>query len=264
MARPQKTGIDYFYFDCDFFENRKVRKILKGCGLQGITILSYLLCNIYKSGYYITWDDEESTFDISDSIGVSDGAVSELVKKAIEVEFFSKKMYEKHRILTSAAIQEIYFDACKRRDVIKYDKRYILIPVNVYTNAVNVYINPKNVDSGTQSKVEEIKEEESKEDSGAGPPTKSFKNFTDVDFMNEVLKFKDKYPQEMRNMFYKYWKEKNSKGKMRFQLEKTWETELRLEKWANNNQISKNGTPTANGSGKKELSTGRDFSYDPL
>lgn len=35
----------------------------------------------------------------------------------------------------------------------------------------------------------------------------------------------------MLNNFYSYWSEKAASGKMKFQLEKTWETSKRLKKW---------------------------------
>jgi len=41
------------------------------------------------------------------------------------------------------------------------------------------------------------------------------------------------YPEELRKKFISYWTEPNkSKTKMRFQLEKTWDTKRRLETWA--------------------------------
>ncbi|MFA5714978.1 MAG: hypothetical protein WC998_04525 [Candidatus Paceibacterota bacterium] len=41
------------------------------------------------------------------------------------------------------------------------------------------------------------------------------------------------YPAAMREKFVRYWTEPNkSKTKMRFQLEKTWDTKRRLETWA--------------------------------
>jgi len=41
------------------------------------------------------------------------------------------------------------------------------------------------------------------------------------------------YPEELRKNFISYWTEPNkSKTKMRFQLEKTWDTKRRLETWA--------------------------------
>lgn len=87
MARPTKEGLDYYSFDVNFFSNRKIRKIMRACGPSSPTILICLLCNIYKNkGYYIEWD-EELPFDIADYVGVSEGAVKEVVKKAIDVGF---------------------------------------------------------------------------------------------------------------------------------------------------------------------------------
>lgn len=60
-------------------------------------------------------------------------------------------------------------------------------------------------------------------------------------------KFKDKlkiylpaYGKDMLNSFYKYWIELNkSQTKMRFEMEKTWELELRLIRWAKSNKSEK-------------------------
>ena len=53
MARPRKEGMDYFSFDVDFFTGSKKIKILKArYGADGIVIYLYLLCEIYKNGYY--------------------------------------------------------------------------------------------------------------------------------------------------------------------------------------------------------------------
>jgi hypothetical protein len=34
--------------------------------------------------------------------------------------------------------------------------------------------------------------------------------------------------------FFGYWTEKNARGKMKFQLEKTWETKKRMHRWQRN------------------------------
>lgn len=70
------------------------------------------------------------------------------------------------------------------------------------------------------------------------PPTsnKSFKQWTDKDFIDEIAKYKDLYERDMLNNFYKHWSEKTPKGKMKLQLNQTWETKKRLEKWASNEE----------------------------
>tara|TARA_R100000700_G_scaffold20180_1_gene26954 strand:+ start:261 stop:1067 length:807 start_codon:yes stop_codon:yes gene_type:complete len=57
-----------------------------------------------------------------------------------------------------------------------------------------------------------------------------------IKFINELNKeFHTKYTKEMRRAFFEYWTEPNrSKTKMRFELEKTWDTGRRLSRWANN------------------------------
>jgi hypothetical protein len=115
MARPQKTGLDYFSFDVGFFDDIKIRKISRACGINSYSILICLLCNIYKDyGYYILWD-EDLPFVVADKVGTSEGAVVEVIKKALQVNLFSKEAYEKHKVLTSHGIQKRYLSATIRR-----------------------------------------------------------------------------------------------------------------------------------------------------
>jgi hypothetical protein len=56
-------------------------------------------------------------------------------------------------------------------------------------------------------------------------------------FYNELAGYKDEYPREMLRAFYEYWSESRPNGKMRKELEKTWETKKRLARWAANQKI---------------------------
>lgn len=56
-----------------------------------------------------------------------------------------------------------------------------------------------------------------------------------IKFVNEVNGFHEKYDKDMRIDFANYWTEPNkSKTKMKFELEKTWDTQRRLSRWSNN------------------------------
>lgn len=56
-------------------------------------------------------------------------------------------------------------------------------------------------------------------------------------FGKSLEPFASQYTRDMLQAFYKYWSEQNSTGtKMRFEMEKTWETSLRLGTWARNNK----------------------------
>jgi len=62
----------------------------------------------------------------------------------------------------------------------------------------------------------------------------SFKKWTLKDFQGDVARFREF--NDISEEFVDYWTELDSKGKMRFQLEKTWETRLRLKRWRSNNK----------------------------
>ena len=63
---------------------------------------------------------------------------------------------------------------------------------------------------------------------------KTFKQWSLEDFKNEMSKFKTNYTSEILMQFYDYWRELTPTGKMRLQLEKSWQTDLRIEKWFKN------------------------------
>lgn len=159
MARPNKQGIDYFPFDVDFFSDIKIRKIARACGSQATSILICLLCNIYKDkGYYILWD-EDLPFVIADTVGVSEGAVKEVILKALQVDFFDQDIYKKHNVLTSLGIQKRFKSAVYKREKIEYIEEYIV------SDAIKIVSDVKNQVSdvrSTQSKVKERKEKKSK------------------------------------------------------------------------------------------------------
>lgn len=56
----------------------------------------------------------------------------------------------------------------------------------------------------------------------------------DIDFKNEIFSYSDTYSKDMLEKFYLHWSEKNSKGKMKYELQPTWETKKRLSTWHSN------------------------------
>ncbi len=169
MSRPTKQGLDYFPVDVHFMDDIKVRKVLKACGAQSIAVLISLLGNIYADrGYYLVWDSD-MPFLIADKVGISEGAVLEIVGKAVQVGLFDRELFKKN-ILTSRGIQRRFFEAVARRKEVFYEKEILLLEVNDNNNLINVDINPVNVCnnsvnvySNEQSKVKKSKVKESKE-----------------------------------------------------------------------------------------------------
>lgn len=148
-GRPSKQGLDYFPMDVGFFTDVKIRKISRACGPQSTSILICLLCNIYKDeGYYILWD-EDLPFVISDTVGVSEGAVKEVLQKALQVCFFDNDLYEKYKILTSSGIQKRFLLATYQRKETTIIPEYL---IDCTINSINHAINSINHAEDEQSK----------------------------------------------------------------------------------------------------------------
>jgi hypothetical protein len=82
-----------------------------------------------------------------------------------------------------------------------------------------------------QANTEDENEDEYKDNSISNSKSnKSFKTYTEKEFVDEVKSFKvfEQYHQD----FIDYWIEPSPSGKMKFQLNKTWSTKLRLGKWS--------------------------------
>ena len=164
MARPTKKGLDYFPLDVDFLSDLKVRRIIKACGKEAVHILVALLANIYRDeGYYVLWDDDLA-FLVADEVGTKEGTVEELVKKAVQVRFFDKDIFDKYSVLTSKGIQSRYILATKERKKVELEYKYLLTnEVNRSNISINGRNNSVNQGNNQQSKEKESKEKESKE-----------------------------------------------------------------------------------------------------
>ncbi|MFB5519701.1 Lin1244/Lin1753 domain-containing protein [Enterococcus casseliflavus] len=169
MARPTKKGLDYFPLDVDFLSDLKVRRIIKACGKEAVHILVTLLANIYRDeGYYVLWDDDLA-FLVADEVGTKEGTVEELVRKAVQVKFFDKDIFDKYSVLTSKGIQNRYILATKERKKVELEFKYLLTnEVNRSNISINGRNNSVNQGNNQQSKVKESKEKEIKEDATAG------------------------------------------------------------------------------------------------
>jgi hypothetical protein len=65
-----------------------------------------------------------------------------------------------------------------------------------------------------------------------------------TDFYQELTEYTTKYPTKLLREFYDYWSEHKKQGKkMRFEMEKTWDTSRRLARWSRNNKGEDSTTP---------------------
>ena len=169
MARPQKSGLDYFSLDVVLSD--EVEIIEAQFGLQGFALLVKLYQKIYSEGYYLQWDDREQIL-FSNRVNVDRNLLISVVDECVKWNLFDKKLYQKYHILTSRRIQAQYFSATYKRTGLEAIKEYLLIDIsdrsNVATISVsdvnNSTINDISPNKSTQSKVKESKVKESIEE----------------------------------------------------------------------------------------------------
>ena len=117
MARPKKIGLDYFTNDVNFYQDIKIRKLIRHKGVEAVSVYHILLCRIYKDGYYISWDDE-LPYVISEISCLEENKIKEIIMLCMEIGLFCKELFDNEKIITSKGIQERYFNTCvvaKRR-----------------------------------------------------------------------------------------------------------------------------------------------------
>ena len=178
MARPFKTGLDYFELDCNLDE--KIRLIQAEFGLKGFAVVVLLFKEIYGGqGYYMSWDKERLLLLVSEN-GIAEGDANliwEISQACIRRGIFSAELFEKYQILTSRGIQKRYFRAVARRGKVEAKKEYLLIKctqkkVNADNNSINADNNSVNVNKSTQRREEKRREENVKAAAASRDPDK--------------------------------------------------------------------------------------------
>lgn len=107
MARPRLKGLLYFPFDIDFFEDNKIRILKARYKSDGVLIYLFLLCEIYRQGYYIKVDDDFE-YIISDELGIDQNKVKQVLNFLLKRSLFDNTLFSLDKVLTSAGIQRRY------------------------------------------------------------------------------------------------------------------------------------------------------------
>ena len=114
MPRPRKKGLDYFPLDVDFFSDQKIKILKARFGADGISCYLYLLCEIYKNGYYLD-AGEDLYYVMSEDLKMDVNKVKQVLKFLLERSLFDNKLFQSDTILTSAGIQKRFQLAVKER-----------------------------------------------------------------------------------------------------------------------------------------------------
>lgn len=213
MARTIKTGLNYFPFDVDFFNDDKIELVSSEYGLKGEIVAIRLLCHIYRNGYYYSWGkDEALLFAKRVGNGITGALVEEVVNGLVKRSFFDKRVFDRFKVLTSRGIQRRYIEAKERAKMVEITTEYALIDINVTSKHPNVTFIPINAPIGTQRKGSK-----GKESNGGETPTHTpaqISGFTEVQrwlvekaprvakmkeplTIDEYLKLKERFPKDL-------------------------------------------------------------------
>lgn len=133
-------------------------------------------------------------------------------------------------------------------------------PIVTLSDSVYVYDNDSVYDSVIVNDIDsEVKKEKISVEISAPEKLKSFKQYTDDDLRNEIRQHRHRYALDDRDLldFYNYWTEKSASGRMRFQMERTWDTAGRLGTWQSRKKEFNKATPQQ----QHDALTGAAYSY---
>ena len=160
MARPNKTGLDYFPLDVVLDE--KIELIEAKYGLLGFGIIVKLFQNIYKNGYFIDVSEDRLLL-LKNKLNVDYDLIEKVIGDGCKWNIFDYDIFKKYQVLTSRGIQKRFIEATKRRKEVDFIREYLVMnnvsswykdEVVVNINKLNDNINDEIVDHGTYSKEE--------------------------------------------------------------------------------------------------------------
>ena len=111
MPRPTTKGLQYTFLDKDFFNDRKVRKLVRACGKDSTIVYIALLTMIAGEGYYIKYDND-TVFDLADYTGIDEDRVRKILDICAGVGLLDEDLMKREHILTSHGIQKYYQNTC--------------------------------------------------------------------------------------------------------------------------------------------------------
>lgn len=187
LARPRKTGLEYFPLDVTAGMDDEIELLEAKFGLAGFAIYIKLLQAIYKNGYYINWTEKEQLLFIK-RVNVAETLVNDVITACLQWKLFHKQLYEELHILTSHGIQQRFLFAIGRRSGVEMAEEYLLLSekeINATKTLVNVTKTTVNVDSNAIKNRKE-KNIESKEKEKESKP--SFLSSSQIPFLSTFEK----------------------------------------------------------------------------
>ena len=219
----------YFSHDYNSRQDIKIKKLLVKHGMIGYGCFWSIIEDLYNNANALPLDYESIAYDLRVNENVIDSIINDFELFIIEGGFFGSKSVENR--LNQRNEKSINASKAANKRWSKSENNANDMQTHSDSNAIK------------ERKGKEIKENERKvkeiklnKVSDESLQKQSFKNWTLEDFENDIKLHRAEvnFTKDQFMSFYEYWKELAPSGKMKFQMQKTWQTDLRLKYWAKN------------------------------
>lgn len=230
MARPPRNNVDYFPHEC--IHGRKMFVIESKYGNDGYAIWFKLLERLGNTdNHYLNLSDETELMYLASLMKVDENKFKMILSDLAKLDAIDKQLYEENKIIWSNKFIESIQDAYSKRNNKCLDRNSLvelLISLGVRKPSKSTLKPSKELLEGginPQSKVKEIKEKETKVNIDL--------DSRKLEFKKTLIPYLEKYGKDMLKDFFLYWNENNQTNtKLKFELEKTWSVESRLNTWS--------------------------------
>jgi len=116
LARPVKTGLDYFPKDTDFYRNRKIRALIGRFGADGAALYDYILCEVYGDKGYFAIVDESFIHIAAADLCMSPEKIGLILNYLLDKSMLlDGTLFKTVKVITSHGIQTRYQEAVRQR-----------------------------------------------------------------------------------------------------------------------------------------------------
>ena len=138
--RKAKNEIPFFPVDKDFFSDRDLRRARSKFGAASTLVYLYVLCEAYKQGYYVEYDDD-LILDISSDLGIAENETRQIINYFVGKSLLECIRTDTVKVLTATYIQEQFQKVMKgrKRGTVQVNPSYWLLEKSETDSCIKVY-----------------------------------------------------------------------------------------------------------------------------
>jgi hypothetical protein len=220
LAQINSKMKEYFQHDLNSRNDRKLVKLAMRHGMAGVGVYWCIVEMLYEESNLIMRSEcERIAFELRVQCDLVESVIADFeLFECTENSFFSPSISRRIEAQINVSL------GAKKAANTRWEKFKNQSVMQTDANAMRTH------DNRNANKEKKRKEKKSKIEIEEHPQEVDLK----TQFFDSLKNFSNKYSSEMLDSFANYWTESNARGKMRWQLEKTFEITNRLATWSRN------------------------------